>query len=83
MQIIIIAAVLVAIAASIYGLHRLGLYLERRGVLEYMNFKGGGGAGYNPLQEMIEPQARHVVQVEEQRVREDDEGGAPGLGEDR
>jgi hypothetical protein len=76
MQIIIIAAVFLAIAAGIYGLHRLG-------VLDYSGSKsGGGGGGYNPLQEMIEPQARHVVQVEEQRVRDDDEGG-PGMDGDR
>ncbi len=78
MQIIIIAAVLVAIAASIYALHRLGLYLERRGVLDYSGSKGGGGAAYNPLQELVQPQARHVVEVEEQREVGEQEGGPEG-----
>jgi hypothetical protein len=44
------------------------LYLERRGLLHYWHSKTGGGAGYNPFQEFIQPQARHVVEVQEQRA---------------
>jgi hypothetical protein len=79
MEIIIIAVVLLAIPAVIYGLHRLGLYLERRGLLHYWHTKPSGGAGYNPFQELVQPQLRHVIQVEEQAVREDGEGGPPGV----
>jgi hypothetical protein len=34
------------------------------------------GAGYNPLQELIEPQCRHVVQVEDHAAKDDDQGAA-------
>jgi hypothetical protein len=34
----------------------------------------GGGCVYNPLQEMIQPQIRHVIEVEEQRPLEDATG---------
>lgn len=78
MENIIIVVVLGTIATGIYALHRLGLYLERRGLLHYWHTKPKGGAGYNPFQEIIQPQMRHVVQVEEQRVREEGEGGADG-----
>jgi hypothetical protein len=77
MDIVIVVVVLLAIPAGIYGLHRLGLYLERRGLVHYWHSKPSGGAGYNPFQEMVQPQKRHVIQVEEQQVREDGEGGPP------
>jgi hypothetical protein len=35
-----------------------------------------GGAAFTPLQEMIQPKVRHVVEAQEQRV-EGDENGAP------
>jgi hypothetical protein len=31
---------------------------------------------YNPLQELIEPASRHVVQVEEHAEKDDDQGGS-------
>ena len=79
MDIVIVVVVLLAIPAGIYALHRLGLYLERRGLMHYWHSKPSGGAGYNPFQEMVQPQMRHVIEVEEQQVREDGEGGPPGL----
>ena len=75
MELAIIAAVWLAIAAGIFGIYRLVVYLERRGVWGERGAGTGGGSAYDPLQELVQPQARHVVQVEEQRVREDDEGG--------
>lgn len=36
-----------------------------------------GGSGYNPLQEIVQPEVRHVVQVQEQRLKEDEQGGPP------
>jgi hypothetical protein len=31
-------------------------------------------AGYNPLQEIVEPATRHIAQVEEHSVDDDDQG---------
>lgn len=63
---------------AVYGLHRLGLYLERCGWIYYWHKKPSGGCGYNPLQEIYQPQIRHVIEVREQRLGEDrDDEGAP------
>ena len=71
-----ITGLLLAVPA-IYGLHRLGLYFESRDMIYYWHKKPSGGASYNPLQEIYQPQIRHVIQVKEQRLGEDrdDEGG--------
>jgi len=63
----------------LYGLHRLGLYLESRDLIYYWHKQPRGSSGYNPLQEFIEPHARHVVEVSEQRLEEttDGEGDPP------
>jgi hypothetical protein len=37
----------------------------------------GGGAAYNPLQEMIQPQIHHVIEVQQQRLKEDQSGSPP------
>jgi hypothetical protein len=63
--------------AALYGLHRLGVYLERRGWMQYLHTPTAGGSAYNPLQELVQPQIRHVVEVGEQRQAEDDEGAPP------
>ena len=67
---------LLAAARLIYGLHRLGLYLERRGLIHYWHKKPRGGIGFNPLEEIYQPQIRHAIQVKEQRLGDDrdDEG---------
>ena len=62
----------------LYGLHRLGLYLESRDLIYYWHKKPTGGSAYNPLQEMLQPQIRHVIEVNEQRLGEGaDHEGAP------
>jgi hypothetical protein len=81
---VIVAVVLLAIPVGIYALHRLGLYLERRGFIEYWHSKpSSGGAAYCPFQELVQPQMRHVIQVEEQLVREEGQGGPPDPSDDR
>jgi hypothetical protein len=72
-------ACLLTFVPAIYALHRLGLYLERRGLIYYWRNKPTGGSAYNPLQEIYQPQIRHVIQVREQRLgdEQDDEGGPP------
>jgi hypothetical protein len=71
---LMVGAVLLAIAGGIYALHRLALYLESRDLIYYLR-KPQGSAGYNPLQEFVQPQIRHVQEVQEQRIVEDDDAG--------
>jgi hypothetical protein len=70
------ALILLTIVAALYGLHRFCLYLERRDLIYYWYKKPTGSSVFNPLHEMIQPQARHVIEIGEQRVSEDDQGGA-------
>ena len=71
-------ALLFAAVPILYGLHRLGLYLERRDLIYYWHKKPSGGSAYNPLQELVQPQIRHVIEVGEQRQGETADGeGAP------
>ena len=61
-----------AVAAAPYALHRLAIYLEDRGYIYYRRKRpaAGGSPSYCPFQEMIQPQIRHVIEVEDQcRVR--------------
>jgi hypothetical protein len=64
---------------ALYGLHWFGLYLERRGWIYYWHNKPSGGSVYCPLQEIYQPQIRHVIEVREQRLGDDqgDEGAPP------
>jgi hypothetical protein len=69
---------LLAGVPALYVLHRLGLYLESRGLIYYWHKKPSGGAAYNALQELVQPQVRHVIEVGEQRLGEAADGdGAP------
>jgi hypothetical protein len=71
---------LFAAVPVLYGLHRLGLYLESRDLIYYWHKKPSGGSAYNPLQEMMQPQIRHVIEVSEQRLGEEaDHAGAPPI----
>ena len=63
--------------AALYGLHRWLLDLERRGYIYYWHQKPQGGSSYVPLQELVQPQIRHVTEVSEQAVEQaDDESGS-------
>jgi hypothetical protein len=77
-------ALLFAAVPILYGLHRLGLYLERRDLTYYWHKKPSGGSAYNPLQELVQPQIRHVIEVGEQRQGEaaDREGAPPNESND-
>lgn len=68
-----------ALGPGLYGLHRLGLYLERRGLIYYWHNKPTSGAGYNVFQEIYQPQIRYVVEVRDQRLGGEriDEGAPP------
>ena len=61
--------IIVAVVAGLYALYRLAIYLEDCGFIYYRRKRpaGGGSPTYCPFQEMIQPQIRHVIEVEEQR----------------
>jgi hypothetical protein len=65
-----------AILAAICALPWLCSYLLRSLIYHWRNAPTGGSP-FNPLQEFIQPQVRHVVEVREQRLNEDDEGAPP------
>lgn len=71
----------VAVLAVIYGLHRLALVLEKRGLINYLNAKpqSGGGAMFSPFREMIQPQIRHVIEVQDERRYKREDAGEPPM----
>jgi hypothetical protein len=73
---------LIGVPATLYGLHRLALWLEACGHLYYLNKRPSGSAAgaFVALQRAIDPSSQHVEQVhhEYHRVEEDD---ATGRGE--
>jgi hypothetical protein len=54
-----------AVLAAVYGLHRLCLYLEAWGYIDYLHkpTRPRPGSAFSPLQELIQPQIRHVTDV--------------------
>jgi hypothetical protein len=50
---------------ALYGLHRLALWMERRGWIYYLNKKPRGSAmgSFVALQKVVEPRAEHVLHV--------------------
>lgn len=66
-----ILAIAAGVAVGLYGLHRLALRLEDRGLIYYLKKSptGGFSRALAPLQESIDPSARHVVQVTEESPR--------------
>jgi hypothetical protein len=52
------------LVAALYGLDRLGLWLEDRGLLYYRRKRAqGGSAGWVALQQFVEPGMKHVCDV--------------------
>ena len=69
------------ILAGVYGLHRLALQLEKRGLIDYMEKRppSRGGAMFSPFQEMVQPEIRHVIEAQdERRYKREDAGEPPG-----
>jgi hypothetical protein len=67
------------IAGSLYGLHRLCLWLEERGWLYYKHKRASTTAAgcFVALQQALEPQSQHVLYVgEEKRHHSDEEAPA-------
>jgi len=70
---------LLAAVTAFCALPRLCLQLVRSLIHHWRNAPTGGSA-FNPLQEFVQPQIRHVVEVRQQRLREDGEGAPPDSG---
>ena len=70
---------LVAVVGVIYGLHRLALHLEKQGLIYYLKEKPQSGAGsvLMPFQELIQPEIRHVIEVQDERRYLREESGEP------
>ena len=74
-----LALVAAALAAVLYGLHRLAVWAERRGWIYYRERKGGGALG-NALLEvhaLLEPSRRRVIEVRRRDEEENDASGDP------
>jgi hypothetical protein len=68
---------------ALYGLHRLGLWMEERGYIYYLHKKPKGGSAIGSLvafQRAIEPRAEYVIQAK-QVNQEIAEEGASGQGD--
>ncbi len=65
-------------AGLLYGLHRIALGLEERGHLYYLHKKpkGGGASCFVALQQALEPQVQHVIQVTDERHLRGKKGGS-------
>lgn len=75
-------AATLGVAVGLYGLHRLCLWLETRGLMYYLHKKpeSGSASCFLSLQGLIEPRHNHVLEVREQRRSADErdaEGAAP------
>jgi hypothetical protein len=71
----------VAGLGALYGLHRVCLWLEARGLLYYWHKRPGGSAAacFVPWQQMLEPGTRHVHHLkEEKRHHSEEDGGGTG-----
>lgn len=77
------ALIAAAVAAGLYGLHRLAVWAERRGWIYYREKRGSSGTVGNALLEVLalfEPSTRHVVEERRREAVEDDESGEPPRG---
>ena len=72
---VLLAALAVAAGlAALYGLHRLCLWLEARGLLYYLHKKSDSTAAgsFVAMQQVIEPTAKHVLHVKDEKRRHSD-----------
>lgn len=78
---------LVGMAAVLYGLHRLALWMEQRGWIYYRNTRHGSsgslGNAFLHVQSILEPGKRHVLEQRLDEAREDEESGDPPTKEAR
>jgi hypothetical protein len=51
-----------------------------RSLIHHWRSAPPGGSAFNPLQEFIQPQIRHVIEVRHQRLKAESEGVPPDAG---
>jgi hypothetical protein len=72
--------VVLALPVVVYGMHRFALRLERLGYIDYTRVTPRSVAGcLAPFQTAIEPPAKHVLEVQDQRrgIESDSDGTTP------
>jgi hypothetical protein len=75
------AVALLAVLAVVCAIPWLCALLVR-GLYHHWRNAAPGGSAFNPLLEFVQPRARHVIEVQEQRLKQDDEGSPPEPGPD-
>ena len=74
---------IIVVTLFLWGLHRLCLWLESRGWLNYRSGSqriGGGTAIGNALQELnaaFDPGVRYEIQMKQEELRQEDQSGDP------
>jgi hypothetical protein len=78
-DIVIWGPIIVGGLAALFGLHRLALWLEKRGWLFYKHKKPSSSAAscFVALQQVLEPPIQHVLHVKDEK-RHQAEEKAPG-----
>jgi hypothetical protein len=69
-----------ATVLGLYGLHRLGLWMETRGWMYYKHHRGSSGSmgsAFLEMQALLEPSKRHVLEIAQKDDFEDGESGDP------
>ncbi|MDR3719439.1 MAG: hypothetical protein P4K98_11595 [Bryobacteraceae bacterium] len=68
----------IALAAGLYGLHRLALWMESRGWIYYKKKHASAGtlsAAFLEIQAIAQPEKKYVLEMRrDQRAERDDEG---------
>ena len=73
-QIALYLSIAIGVAVALFGLDRLGLWMEHRGWIYYRRRKPSGASVGNALMELqslIAPQARDVIEAERQKDAQD------------
>jgi hypothetical protein len=69
----VLGGCVVGALAALYGLHRVGLWLEREGWIRYVrnppNRGAGTAAAFGELQRLFEPRTEHVYELKDEEKR--------------
>jgi hypothetical protein len=77
LETVTLIAVLIVVPGALYGLHRLALFLESQNLLYYWHKQPQSGwlsASLTPLQELMQPEVRHVATVKDESQANDQAG---------
>jgi len=72
--------VVLTLPVAVYGMHRFALRLERLGYIDYTKVSPRNvGSCLTPFQTAIEPPAKHVLEIQDQRrgLETDSDGTCP------